>query len=585
MMHRKVLAFALFAAHLATAASLRAQITPPGLFCIEGDGTQIRIQWTPPAAPCGPVLGYEVHYASQPDGPYQSFTINDLGITDTVFAAGEPVYCYMTSLMDCPGQVAVSSDTLIWDLGPPVIRTVSVNLSGQIEVSWNPSASPDISDYLVYVDGANIPDTVPANAGNLYTDLVSDPQTAVHRYRLAWFRSCTDGDGRRGSIGPEYVSILAENLRQDQCNRTFNFTWTAYQTHGVQLLGYEVEVSVNGGPYQAADTTSPDVRIFTFADAQTGDFYCLRANALLGNGLKASSNAVCDTARVVDVPRGGQIRNATVINDNNIDIEYYPDSAGVVDLFRAQRSETGNNFQDWPVTLRGTSGLPEFETWRDGNATPQSRAYSYRFNREDECGNSYLTDTVRTVRLRARLGLGLSGQLSWTPYENSNATVTRYLITRIVNGDTAQLATTGAFETEYEDLNALDPTALDTVCYFVTAEAALDIPGIVQTTVFSRSNTVCLNPQPRIIAPTAFAPEGFNQVFLPIIQFGTNRDYTLRIWDRYGRELFSSNDANLGWDGSYKGVIVPIDNYVWQVIFTGQDGNTYSKAGNVIVVR
>jgi len=565
--------------------ALYGQIDPPQLNCIEGDGTEIHIQWAPPAAPCGPVTGYEVFHSTQEQGPYQSFTINNPGVIDTVFPGGEPVYCYMQSLMNCPGEIPVPSDTLIWDLSPPIMQAVSVNSSNQVEVSWYPSESQDVSAYLVYVDGANFPDTVYGNGSSVYTDLVSDPQTASHTYELAWFRECTDATGRRGAKGNPYQSILAQNLVQDICDRSFRFVWTPYVTYVVFNDGYEIEVSINGSAYTPVDTVENSTQIFTYDNANTDDYYCFRINVLLTNGFKATSNEICDTARVVDIPIGAHVRNATVISDNQVDIEYYPDTTGLVDLFRAQRSEGGSIFRDWPVTNTGTAGVPVYEIYRDGNSVTQSRPYSYRFYREDECANSYITDTVKTIYLDADLDFGLTADLQWTAYYNTNGTVVRYIINKIISGDTTQFATTSPTMLEYEDESALNPSSLDTVCYFITAEIDLDIDGVISTQVISKSNVVCLEPTPRIITPSAFKPEGFNSIFVPIIQFGTNVNYNMRIWDRWGKKLFESNDINVGWDGTYKNAIVPLENYVFYITFEGQDGNMYSKAGNVIVVR
>ena len=76
----------LFVIIIFVSSGLFAQMTPPQLNCIEGDGTEIPVQWSVPIAPCGPLTGYTVFYASQPQGPYQSFTVNNPFVTDTVFA-------------------------------------------------------------------------------------------------------------------------------------------------------------------------------------------------------------------------------------------------------------------------------------------------------------------------------------------------------------------------------------------------------------------------------------------------------------------------------------------------------------------
>lgn len=566
-----------------------AQIEPPTLNCIEGNGTTLEISWSPPTTFCGLITGYEVFYSGSENGPYTSFTIDDPLVFDTIFnSADQIVYCFMQSQMDCPGEPALNSDTLIWNLAPPVMQSVSVNDDGQIVVTWLPDESPDVAAYLIYVDGADPPDTVYGNQSNTYVDSVSDPSTSVHEYKLAWWKDCVNDMDRRGSIGLPYESILAQNLQQDRCARSFNFSWSRYENYNDGVIGYEVEVSENGGSFQPVDTVGNVSQIYNFTNAITDVFYCFRVNALLPNGIKASSNQVCDTARVVDSPVGGHIRNATVIDDLTVQVEFYPDTAGVLDLIFAERKVGGNNFRDWPVSLQGSAGSPSYDVYWDVNAETQRQDYAYRFVREDECANQFTSDTVKTILLDAGIGSGLSGELEWTAYENSRGNVVGYDVIKTVNGFSTTLASLTSNEFEYTEEAALDGTSLDTVCYTIIAEIELDIesiPGSVNETIFSSSNEVCLNPRPRVIFPTAFRPEGFNIIFKPIIRFGTPAGYEFRIYDRYQRLLFQTNDINEGWDGTDNGEIAPMNNYVYYLIFTGQDGEQYTDTGNVILLR
>ena len=569
--------------------SVFGQIQPPDLSCIEGSGTQIEIIWSPPAIQCGALTGYEVFYATQPDGPYSSLTINDPSVLDTTFASSDPIlYVYMQSLMSCPGQISLNSDTLIWNLEPPVMKTISVNDAGQVVVTWFPGESSDIAAYLIYVNGASIPDTVFGNGSSTYVDPLADPSLQEHNYKIAWWRNCVDDGDRRGSIGLPYNTIYAQNLQQDICGRSFSFSWTRYENYAPGNLGYEIQVSQDGSPFTSVDTVPTNQQIYSYPDALTDIFYCFRINALLPNGCIASSNKLCDTARVVEVPMGGHVRNATVINDNNVKIEYYPDVSGDIQMFFAERSVTGNNFEAWPVSDEGTAGVPVYEIYKDGNASTQSNDYFYRFVRQDDCDIPHYTDTVKTILLDAGIVSGLSAELEWTPYFNSNGVVTGYSIIRIVNGVSSELISLGPSTLSYLDLDALDPNTLDTVCYQIVAEIDLDIasvPGTVNEVIFSNSNTICLKPTPRVIFPRAFRPEGFNIIFKPIISFGTGANYSFRVYDLYGRKLFETTDPNAGWDGRDGEEIAPMNNYVYYLLFQGQDGILYDDTGNVILIR
>jgi gliding motility-associated-like protein len=58
----------------------------------------------------------------------------------------------------------------------------------------------------------------------------------------------------------------------------------------------------------------------------------------------------------------------------------------------------------------------------------------------------------------------------------------------------------------------------------------------------------------------------------------------MRIFDRWGKQIFFTTDPNLGWDGKYNGELVPQGVYYYIINFT--DSQNYNKQilkGEVIV--
>ena len=94
---------------------------------------------------------------------------------------------------------------------------------------------------------------------------------------------------------------------------------------------------------------------------------------------------------------------------------------------------------------------------------------------------------------------------------------------------------------------------------------------------------------PSLYVPNAFSPnqDGINDVFnakgLRIV------DYELFIYDRWGLQLFKSEDLNVGWNGEYKGQVVQQDVYVYKIFysFLKENGNEDRDAlvGTVTVVK
>lgn len=91
--------------------------------------------------------------------------------------------------------------------------------------------------------------------------------------------------------------------------------------------------------------------------------------------------------------------------------------------------------------------------------------------------------------------------------------------------------------------------------------------------------------------PTAFTPnsDGKNDIFR-VIGLYRNIDFKMMIYDRWGQEIFTSDDIDTGWDGTFKNQPCPSDTYVWRVNiqFLGQDivttGSIVLK-GTVILVK
>jgi len=70
-------------------------------------------------------------------------------------------------------------------------------------------------------------------------------------------------------------------------------------------------------------------------------------------------------------------------------------------------------------------------------------------------------------------------------------------------------------------------------------------------------------------APNAFTPDlnTINEAFTPIL--GCHDNFELWIFNRWGENIFYSNDVNVGWNGTYEGRLSPIGLYAWKAKFDG----------------
>lgn len=78
-------------------------------------------------------------------------------------------------------------------------------------------------------------------------------------------------------------------------------------------------------------------------------------------------------------------------------------------------------------------------------------------------------------------------------------------------------------------------------------------------------------------------PDYENRVFHPV--FRGVIEYELNIFNRWGELIFVSNDINIGWDGYYRGELCKQDVYVWKVDGKYINGQQFTKAGDLTLLR
>jgi gliding motility-associated-like protein len=88
-----------------------------------------------------------------------------------------------------------------------------------------------------------------------------------------------------------------------------------------------------------------------------------------------------------------------------------------------------------------------------------------------------------------------------------------------------------------------------------------------------------------IYVPDAFTPndDGRNDFFFPVMR--GIRKYNLSVFDRWGRDIFSTNDPSAAWDGTYKGEICQSGVYTWKIIAWGTLGEPKEMVGHVTLYR
>ena len=125
---------------------------------------------------------------------------------------------------------------------------------------------------------------------------------------------------------------------------------------------------------------------------------------------------------------------------------------------------------------------------------------------------------------------------------------------------THQYHVTGTYKTCLVAINAAG--CRDTFC--------LDVPAIIL---------------PVVGVPNAFTPGKFGvNGIIKVLGFGINK-MNWKIYNRWGQLVFSSSTQDLGWDGTFKGTLQPMDVYTYSLDVEFTDGKKLRKTGDISLLR
>ena len=88
--------------------------------------------------------------------------------------------------------------------------------------------------------------------------------------------------------------------------------------------------------------------------------------------------------------------------------------------------------------------------------------------------------------------------------------------------------------------------------------------------------------------PDVFTPnnDGVNDTFSPSLLNIDMNTYNLRIYDRWGKEIFETNNYEVGWDGKLQdGTMLPPDVYSYKIIYTTNLGEEKKETGKITMAR
>jgi len=224
-----------------------------------------------------------------------------------------------------------------------------------------------------------------------------------------------------------------------------------------------------------------------------------------------------------------------------------------------------------------------------------SPAYTYTYSwspasavHDAALSTAFIADTTTELSLTATTAAGCTGsdnvwiKVNPAPYFNLGKDTLVCHIGQIEIGNARQ------------GVRYLWNTGDTTCCISVTANGTYTL---IETDSISCSYTDSVgvyfsNCIHCMAVPNAFTPnnDGANDFFRPVVLCPI-KEYHLKIFNRWGQEVFTSNDVNYGWDGKYNGQLMGglVDNCVFVYVIELLEDNPGAKKtllkGNITVIR
>jgi gliding motility-associated-like protein len=449
------------------------------------------------------------------------------------------------------------------------IKLVSIKNNSGIVVQWN-DIDPDFIKFSTIIDNQsqqivyqNMPNT--SNQAVVpYTDI-----KLARCFTMTHTNQCDEVATPSMAHCPVILTVTKGGVF------ALNLDWTSY-SGWTNIDRYVVFRSIDGVSFEEAGTVSGTTLHFTDSMLCDQDYiYKVEAHY---DGVHSQSNIEGNRPDYIrsDIPM--DVKVATVINNTAVEVSW--DST----LFEhtksyliCKRDETGTAIVDSKVT----EGLSFVDTELDVS----KEHYIYTVQTMDHCLVTGVIGNIGLPMLLEGYHMNDMSHLSWTAYERWDDGVDYYRI---------QIKNDGVFTTIGQVPGSQSA--------FVDKDEHIDIDGeyvfriiavSFDSSIQSTSNEIRLIGSSLVWIPNAFSPneDDHNPVFKPTPKFmyllndGTYREYEMIIYNRWGEEVFSTNDVQHGWDGTYKGKDCEMESYLYHIRISGLDRVVYDKKGLVRLMR
>jgi gliding motility-associated-like protein len=377
-----------------------------------------------------------------------------------------------------------------------------------------------------------------------------DTEDFIPIFRISAFDACQNKYVYSDTLSMIKIDVTAENSQ----NRI------QWYTFPLDFNGYDL--SRNNQPFQSF--ANPGLEIFIDHEVECFNSYCYSIKFTNTNGGASLSDTVCVESFKIYFPP--PIKNTSVsVDGRNIDISWDDPDNVIITSYFLQRQIEDDIFATIDSTLS--------KQYTDLDLDTETRSFCYKINYLDECLNR---SNSGDLACSMHLTIENNRLLEWNQIIGWRNGVKQYIVEVYDESGLLQKEINVGLNKWYEDSAFLSQQINQ---YRIRAESN-DQPSLI-----SYSNYVIKQVESILWLPNSFTPDGdgLNDYFRPE---GTQmREFLMQIYTRYGDLIYSTDDQNLGWDGTYNGEDMPAVTYIYKMEATDELDKKYNKTGQLLLIR
>lgn len=454
----------------------------------------------------------------------------------------------------------------------PELFYVTVDDNNSVNFQWNRLSRLGYKSLEVYKDNDLSQPIFAVNEPKRFYLTLPEPEV-VNRpisYQLKLVDRCDD----QTRFSEVHRTIHLSVTREEKPFAILN--WTPYLGWS-ELDEYVVYRSETGFSYQEVKRLSAtDTAYVDFSVCDKVYYYLVGSVNPVTKNITFSNEVIYDPK--YESPKDPITLELVTVDDDGVMVRWFNQDTSNVKNYFIDRHDTLSGWVDSYYETRESY-------FKDKWVESDRLEYKYRVSYQDFCDNRNPVSNIGSSIL-------LQGEISnddfiyrWNSYREWSDGVRSYSVEKTYNLDDS-----------FEDAAQLEPNELEFIDEktAVRSDSAVFVRiRAVENTVepdTSYSNIIRLSPLAVVFLPNAFSPNGdkLNELFsFDGIGFvrDDGREYTFRIYNRWGTKVFDASSYGDFWDGTFKSINCPNGVYTYYLQLYGVDNTRYSYRGNVTLIR